>query len=450
VSAKNFLEQDSGYGSKGYRAYALFALLVIYIFNAIDRTLLAILQEKIKVDLSLSDFQLGLLGGPAFVVLYTCSQIPIARLAERKNRISIIAIGATAWSVATAACGLAQNFIQLMFARIAVGIGEASCIPPSHSVISDYFPRSQRATALAIFALGIPLGTMIAAIVGGFVAESLDWRWAFIILGMPGVVAAIILKLSVKEPPREVDHPDTPPFVTTLKFLFSKKIFVHTLMGGILFSTFTFALMQFLVSFFIRNFSLEIGQASAYFGLIAGVASMIGMFLGGFLSDRSAKKYPALSENLPAIAAVTTTIFYFFGFQETSITLAVTLLFLGSTTHYFYFAPMMAMAQNLAEPRMRATASAVLITLLTLIGYGIGPPLVGAATDYFSSQQLLTLGLDSQICKTNPVLQECINASGAALRKTLTLCLVLLLWAAAHFWVAGIFMRKERKQAGAV
>lgn len=154
---------DGGFGSMAYRSYALTALLIIYIFNSVDRVLLAILQENIKKDMVLSDFQLGLLGGPAFVILYTCSQIPIARLAERKNRITIISVGAAAWSFATAACGLAQNFTQLLFARIGVGIGEAACIPPSHSAISDYFPKSQRATALAVFGLAIPIGGIIAA-----------------------------------------------------------------------------------------------------------------------------------------------------------------------------------------------------------------------------------------------------------------------------------------------
>jgi MFS family permease len=438
------LHGDEGFGSKSYRAYALFALLVIYIFNAIDRTLLAILQEKIKVDLSLSDFQLGLLGGPAFVVLYTCSQIPLARLAERKNRISIIALGAAAWSVATAACGLAQNFVQMMFARIAVGIGEASCIPPSHSVISDYFPKRQRATALAIFALGIPLGTMTAAIVGGAIAEKYDWRWAFFALGLPGIFAAAILKISVKEPPRETHDTDAPSFMHTVKFLFAKPVFVHTLIGGALFSIFTFALMQFLVSFFIRNFDMEIGQASGYFGLIAGVASMLGMFLGGFLSDRVSLKMPVLSDNLPTIAALITVVFYFFGFQQAVASTALILLFLGSTTHYFYFAPMLALAQNLAEPRMRATASAVLITVLTLIGYGFGPPVMGAATDFFASEQMLKMGIDLSECEATPALAECMQASGSGLRTSLLLSLVLLVWAATHFWIAGNLARKQR------
>lgn len=437
---------DSGFGSKPYRVYALAMLLTIYVFNAIDRTLLAILQEKIKVDLSLSDFQLGLLGGPAFVILYTCSQIPIARLAEKRNRISIITMGAAAWSIATAACGFAQNFTQLALARIAVGIGEASCIPPSHSLISDYFPRRQRATALAVFALGIPLGTMIAALAGGFVAGALDWRWAFILLGMPGVLAAIILIVTVNEPPRESDNTDTPSFLATILHLFGKKIFVHTLIGGVLFSTFTFSLMQFLVSFFIRNFEMEIGQASAYFGLIAGVGSMVGMFLGGFLFDRLAMNHPGLSENLPVVAAAITTLFYFFGFQQSATSSAVTLLFLASTTHYFYFAPMIAMSQNLAEPRMRATASAITITTLTLIGYGIGPPLTGAISDFLNAQTLQTLGLSADACSSNPAMSACISASGESLRTTLLISVGLLALATAHFWIAARIAKRTRSK----
>jgi MFS family permease len=394
IMLSNRLAEDGGFGSQIYRNYALFALLVIYIFNVVDRIILSIVQEQIKIDLELNDFQLGLLGGPAFVVLYTLCQIPIARLAETKNRITIISLGAAAWSFATAACGFVQNFVQLLIARIGVGIGEAACIPPSHSALSDYFPKTQRTTALAIFGLGIPLGTVIAAFGGGLLAKHVDWRWAFIIVGLPGIAAALILKLTVKEPPRENTSIDTPNFLETLKFLFTKKSYVHALIGGSLFAIFTFPYMQFFVSYFIRKFGLPVDQASFLFGLIGGVAAVISMFLGGFLSDKLQTRSPIIVRLISPVSILLTVIFYYVGLGQTSLLAAAILMFIAGAIHFFYFAPMLAISQNVAKSRMRATASAILITSITLIGYGIGPPLVGALADYFSTLNLANAGFD--------------------------------------------------------
>src|SRR5688572_13962451 len=191
-----------GFGSKTYRAYVLGALLVVYTFNFIDRVVIGIIGEPIKIEFGLTDFQLGLLGGPMFAVLYTLLGIPIARLAERSNRMTILAICLAIWSAMTAACGLALSYVQLCAARIGVSIGEAGCTPPANSVIADYFPADRRATALSIYALGIPIGSMIAAVGGGWIATEVGWREAFIWLGVPGVLLAVIVKLTVKEPPR--------------------------------------------------------------------------------------------------------------------------------------------------------------------------------------------------------------------------------------------------------
>ena len=188
------LNVQGGFGSSNYRAYALGALLVIYVFEVIDRILLSMVQEQVRVELGLSDFQLGLLGGPAFVVLYVICTVPIARLAESRNRITIVATGAAVWSAATAACGLATSFVQLLIARMFVGIGEAACVPPSHSAISDYFPSDKRASALAIFGLAMPIGILLAAFGGGWLAQRFDWRTMFLMLGGAGVAAALLLK----------------------------------------------------------------------------------------------------------------------------------------------------------------------------------------------------------------------------------------------------------------
>ena len=201
-----------GYGTKPYRAYALGVLVVVYTFNFVDRSLVGVTLEPLKQAFGVDDAALGLLGGPAFAILYTLLGVPIARFAERHNRITIITIGAAVWSVMTAACGFAGTFTQLVAARIGVGIGEAACVPPSHSVIGDYFPSQRRASAIAIFALGIPIGTMIAAFGGGWLVSHYGWRGAFWALGAPGLIAAIILRLTVREPPRAGAAPEAPSF----------------------------------------------------------------------------------------------------------------------------------------------------------------------------------------------------------------------------------------------
>ncbi|MBX9747896.1 MAG: MFS transporter [Hyphomonadaceae bacterium] len=208
-----------GYGSKSYRAYVLFVLVIIYTFNFIDRLLISIVQEDIIREFGVSNFMVGLLGGPVFAILYTTLGIPIARLAERANRITIVSIGAFIWSLMTAACGFAGNFVQLALCRLGVGIGEAACVPPSQSAIADYFPADRRASALAIFSLGIPLGSAMAYLGGGWLVANFDWRTAFWMLGAPGILAALLLKLTVKEPPRAGAQVKPPSFGETLASL---------------------------------------------------------------------------------------------------------------------------------------------------------------------------------------------------------------------------------------
>lgn len=426
-----------GYGSKAYRSYALGVLLLVYIFNAIDRMLLSILQERIKVDLGLSDFQLGLIGGPAFVVLYTLTQIPIARLAERANRISIIAVGAAAWSFATAACGLANNFVQLALARIAVGIGEAACVPPSHSVLSDCFPAKHRATAFAVFGLGIPIGTTTAAVVGGLIGQHADWRVAFFVLGLPGVAAAILLKLTVKEPPRSGAHGEAPNFGATLRYLLRKTAFRHLMAGYTLMAIFAFSMLQFLVSFLLRKFGLELAQASAMFGLIAGLGIAIGIFFGGFVADKMSPRDPRALAWTPAVALLAAVPFMVLGYLQTTPMLAVTFLLIGAIFSYANVAPSTAMGQMLAEPRMRATASALLLTVNGLVGYGLGPPIVGAIGDIRAAQSLAPVDLTPAACKATPALEACARASAEGLQAGLLVAVAFLAWASVHYWLAG-------------
>src|SRR5215217_3864092 len=283
-----------GYGTKPYRAYVLGALLAVYTFNFIDRVVIAIIQQPIKAEFGLTDLQLGLLGGPAFAVLYTLLGIPIARLAEKHNRMTILAICLGIWSGMTALCGIATSYTTLLMARIGVSIGEAGCTPPAQSVISDYFPADKRATAISIYALGVPVGSMLAAIGGGFIATAFGWRETFLMLGLPGLLLAIVVKLTIKEPPRAGSTVGVaaPSFVTAFKVLATKPTFWHVALGSAVASFVGYGVGQFLNSYLERTHGLSLFNASMLTGAVLGVAAAFGTFFAGWLADRVIQRHP--------------------------------------------------------------------------------------------------------------------------------------------------------------
>ena len=433
-----------GFGTANYRAYALTALLVIYVFEVIDRILLSLVQEQVRTELSLSDFQLGLLGGPAFVVLYVLSTVPIARLAESRNRITIVATGAAIWSAATAACGLAGSFAHLLVARMFVGIGEAACVPPSHSAISDYFPSNRRASALAIFGLSMPIGILLAAFGGGWLAQKFDWRTMFMMLGGMGLLAACVLKLTVKDPGRSSEHSETPSFGATLKSLGSKRSYWHAIAGGSLVALFGAAMTNFFVSYTMRKYHLSIGHATFGFGILYGFGVAGGIFGGGYLIDKMQSRYPRIIAWLPAGGLLIAVPFYLIGFFQSSYVLACMCFFVALVFHFLHNAPMFAVAQVVAEPRMRATSSAIVMLALTLVGYGLGPPLVGAIADHVSAQVATDAGLTLKMCAANPTLGKCAEIGGAGLRAGLIVALMFAIWGALHFWLVGRSYLKDR------
>lgn len=445
----------AGYGTKSYRAYVLGVLVVIYTFNFIDRLLISIVQEAVREDFGVSNFLLGLLGGPVFAILYTLLGIPIARFAERANRVTIVSIGAALWSVMTAACGFAGNFVQLALCRLGVGIGEAACVPPSQSAIADYFPPERRASALAIFSLGIPLGAALAYVGGGWLVANFDWRAAFWMLGAPGIAAALLLKLTVKEPPRAGAQASPPSFGETLKALAGKASFWHVAFGGALISFVGYGSSQFLVSHLRRNYELaatlpeEIAIASYAAGAVAGISTGLGTFLGGFLSDRLSPRHPRVHAWLPALGVGFAIPLYVASFLQPDFLPAFIFLLLAPIFHYLYLGPMYAVAHGVSAPRQRATAIAILLLIVNLIGYGLGPPFVGAANDFFAAQILADTGsLTLAQCDPRTVAQEnaavCASADAAGLKYALACAMAFLAWAGAHFLLAGRTLVKDR------
>jgi MFS family permease len=367
-------------------------LFVVYVFNFIDRSILSILLESIKEEFQLSDTQLGLLSGPAFAIFYTVVGLPIARWSDRGKRTSIIAGAVVVWSAMTALTGFAQSFLHLLLARIGVGVGEAGCSPPAHSLLSDYFPPSRRATVLAIYSLGIPIGGGIGFIAGGWLEEFFDWRTAFIVVGAPGVLLALIVKLTLKEPKRgQFDEPvvaraPQQSVWQVLKFMNSLKSFRHLAIAAALHAFYGYGASAFVAAFFRRSHQMDPGELGTWFGIIAFTAGSLGTFLGGFLADRLAKRDQRWYMWLPALATATFIPFAFLLYLSPNPYAGLILYFPGSILGGMYLGPTFAMTQSLVPANMRATAAAILLFVINIIGLGLGPQGVGILSDLLSSQ----------------------------------------------------------------
>jgi MFS family permease len=373
--------------SRQYTRYALGLLLVVYVFNFIDRSILSILLESIKEEFQLSDTELGLLSGPAFAIFYTFVGLPIARWSDRGKRTSIIATAILVWSAMTAVTGFALSFTHLLLARIGVGIGEAGCSPPAHSLLSDYFPPSRRATVLAIYALGIPIGGGIGFLAGGWLDEFFDWRTAFVVVGLPGILLALIVKLTLKEPRRgQYDEPGLAKapqqsVLQVLRFMFGLKSFRHLAMAAALHAFYGYGASAFVAAFFRRSHQMDPGELGTWFGIIAFTAGSAGTFLGGFLSDRLALRDQRWYMWLPAVATAAFIPFAILLYLASNPYAGLILYFPGSILGGMYLGPTFAMTQSLVPASMRATAAAILLFSINIIGLGLGPQGVGILSD---------------------------------------------------------------------
>ncbi|NIP15918.1 MAG: MFS transporter [Pseudomonadales bacterium] len=412
--------------------YALGVLFVVYVFNFIDRSILGILNQAIKEDLALTDTQMGFLGGIAFAVFYTFLGIPIARLADRTVRRNLLAACLTIWSVMTALCGLAASFTHLLLARIGVAVGEAGGSPPSHSMISDMFPESSRATALAIYALGIPVGTMIGNLAGGWINEAFDWRTAFIVVGLPGVLLAFVVVLTVREPVRgAADNMtaatgDAPPVKTVFRYLWSLKSFRYLSLAGALHAFVGYGVGYWFPAFFIRSHGLGTGEIGTWLFYL-GFAGMAGTFLGGYMGDRLARRDVRWYVWLPGIATLASVPFSIVVYLHDDYQVAFMVAIVPTLLGAYYLGPTFALTQGLVGLRMRALASSILLFILNLIGLGLGPQVTGILSDVFNA--FGDLGTDS-------------------LRYALICVLLLNVVATVYYGMAGRDLKKDLARRG--
>jgi predicted MFS family arabinose efflux permease len=414
--------------STSYKIYILLLLLVVYISNYADRMILSVLMPYIKAEFQVSDAALGFLAGTAFAVFYATLGVPIAIWADRGNRKTIIAVSVAIWSAMTAVCGLAGNYWQFALARVGVGVGEAGGSPPSHAIISDLFGPKTRATALGIFALGVPFGLFVGLYGGALVAAEYGWRMAFFVLGIPGLALALLVMFTIREPKRGasdgVTHAgEAPSLMTTVRHMLSQKSLVHVFIGATLTTLVGYAGVQWWPTFVMRSHGLSMTDLSLFLALVFGVAGGLGTFLGGYIADQFSKRDMKWMPRIVTIATVVGLPFGFAIYLTESSWVVFALIGVPAALGSVYLPPTYAMTQGLVEVRMRTVASALLLFVINLIGMGLGPLLAGLISDALAP----AYGKDS-------------------LKYALLILTLFNIWAAVHYWIAGRYFEADFKR----
>lgn len=395
---------------------ALVILTGVSTVGFIDRIVVNVLVEPVKAEFGLSDTQVSLMG-MAFALMYIGVGVAAARLAEHKRRLTLISLGTFIWSISTAACGLAQSWVQLLFARVAVGLGEAFGLPGNQSVLADYFPASRRGFAMSILMLAPPIGAFVGFVGGGWIAQEFNWRMTFLIAAVPGLLLAGIAYVFVAEPRRGQHDPgaskDVPPLSAVFQRLFGLSSARNLVIGSALAAMFGFGLNYFFTSLMIREFSLGLGEAGLYTGLIASLPAALSVVASGWLGDKLGAKTPAAHALIPGFMMLLGGPIYAVAIWQESLGLLLALVGVATFLNFGYLGITFAAIQNLMHPRMRATTVALLNVVYGIAG-GLGPLLLGAMSDTFS----ITHG----------------PARGLAMAMAVTG--LAYMWAAAHFFMA--------------
>ncbi len=414
-----------------YRGYVLGLLTLLYVFNLVDRSILAILQEPIKDELDLSDAQLGMLTGLAFALFYATLAIPIARIADRGYRKIVITVSIGLWSLMTALCGAAQNFASLLVFRIGVAVGEAGGVPPAVSLISDYFPPAKRATAMAIYGFGPPLGLMVGLFAGGWLNEIIGWRNTLYLFGIAGIALVPVVYLTLRDlPPGFSDTAKgmSPPksnavsLIDVARTAWRLRAMRHLAAAGTVHGFATYSVMNWGPSFYVRVHDLGTAEVGAYLGILAGLGGGLGTLFGGVLADRLSQKDTRWYMWTPAIAMAAlvpvSLAQYLVGDPYVSFAISSLAFFLGTV----YIGPFFATAQSLVVPTMRATMQAILLMIFNIFGLSLGPFLTGVLSD---------------------ILVHDFDMGDNSLRYALCAAILFNAWSAFHFLRGAKYLRAE-------
>ncbi len=416
--------------SVGLRWYVLFVMMLAYTINIADRYVMSTVLEQIRLDLHLSDAGVAFLTGVSLALFYVSMGIPLSWIADRYNRRNLLAISITLWSLMTTMCGLSKGYMQLLLARMGVGIGEAGGTPSCNSIICDYFPAARRPMALTIFCLGAPIGAWIGADMAGAVAHAYGWRAAFLVLGIPGVLLALLIMATIREPKRGcldvIKSDDDPTLMETMRFCLSQRSAVHVMMGSGVAALWGWGLMWFIPTFLQRTYQIDVGQAGAIVGpihLVMGIsASLLTAWILGRPSYTDPRKIVYLLGGVTAVATVPGII----AIYTHNITLATVSLWLFIPGIYFYIGPAFALGQNLAPPKMRAMFSAIALLIANVFNLIVAPQGVGLLSDYFAGPA---------------------GPDAASLRSALLILAPTGFWAAFHYFMAAKTIVEDQKRA---
>lgn len=408
-----------------YKYYVLAVMTVVSFLNYMDRMVLAVLVEPIKHDLHLTDTQIGLLSGFAFAALYAVLGLPLARLADKRSRTRILSACVAIWSLMTAACGFSTNFVQLFFARVGVGVGEAGCVPSAHSLLGDYFPAERRAFAISIFQAGGLAGLSMGLMATGFLADAFGWRPAFTIVGAPGLLLGAIVLFTVREPRTQVSRKGAatichPSITEALRVLGSRPAFVHLVIALTVGAFATYGIAQWLAAFFIRVHGLTLTQIGVWTGLSSGVGSVLGVLVGGAFAVRLIPQDRRWELWIPALSYGLGCPLYLAVLFWPDPWVAIGIKFFAAMVVGSGGGVALAALQSVAEPHLRATAIAIMMFVSAFAGLGAGPFAVGFLSDALAPTQ----GLQS-------------------LRFALALVTLVLLWASLHYWLASRTIRRD-------
>jgi predicted MFS family arabinose efflux permease len=491
------LQADFTRYSVAYKRGVTLLLMSAYACNSMDRSLISIVGQPMKTDLGLTDSQLGLLGGTAFALLYAFGGIPVARLAERFNRVNIITIALILWSSLSALCGAAAGFPQLLLTRMGVGIAEAGCSPPAHSLISDFYEPAERTSALSVYSCGTSLGYLSAAVLGGYIAQQAGWRTACLIVGVPGIVIALLIKIIIKEPPR--GYSDTlkresvaatavaatvlastvlaatqatrgrlrgtgvrGPFslrselselIAVAKSMAGDRPVRHMVLGVTLGGFAAYGLYAFLPPYFNRVFHLNYTTVGIIAGLSGGVAVGLGILAGGFVADALARRDGRWYALVPAMGTLIAVPFYLLALLQSDWIIATGLLSLAGFFQYASLGPTFGVIQNAVGERRRATATALLYIALSVVALGSGPLFTGWTIDRFADDrfaQLYPTGSFQVECHggiaaptaTPELRSACSETLGTATRRGMLVTLAFFSWASIHYFLAAAAMRR--------
>ncbi|MBA3810620.1 MAG: MFS transporter [Caulobacteraceae bacterium] len=419
-----------GAASPARRWYVLMVMCVVYTISIADRYVMSTVLEPIRLELKLTDGGVAFLTGVSLALFYVTLGIPLSWLADRTNRRNILAIALVAWSVMSVLCGLSRNYLQLLVARIGVGVGEAGGTPPANSIIADYFPPARRAMAMAVFALGAPIGAWLGADMAGAVAKAHGWRAAFLVLGAPGVLVGLLVFLTVKEPRRgRLDAPGgeaAPAFLDTLRFLLRQRACLHVMAGGGLSALWGWGLMWFTPTFLQRQYHLDVGEAGAVLGPIHLVAGVVSSLFTAWLLSRPAFGDPRRILLLLATVTGLATVPSFIVYWTHSLTVARVMLWMFIPAIYFYIGPAMALVQNLAPAKMRAMFIAISLVAANVLNLIVAPQAVGWLSDVFAGAR---------------------GPDAASLRLALLILAPTGFWAAWHYWAARRTIVAEQAEA---